>query len=97
MQFSNSSTVQRPKDLRELATAIVEYLELYHNRQRRPSSLGMLAPVELERRTMNPLQENPAQWASPNRRTPKLPAHPGHLGPSPPKRAPYRPSRRIDL
>jgi putative transposase len=30
----------------ELATALFEYLEIFHNRQRRHSSLGMLTPVE---------------------------------------------------
>jgi putative transposase len=34
----------------ELATAIFEYLEIFHNRQRRHSSLGMLTPVEFEAR-----------------------------------------------
>ena len=33
----------------ELANAIFEYLEIFHNRQRRHSSLGMLSPVEYER------------------------------------------------
>ena len=32
----------------ELANAIFEYLEIWHNRQRRHSSLGMLSPVEFE-------------------------------------------------
>jgi putative transposase len=32
----------------ELANAIFEYLEIFHNRQRRHSSLGMLAPIEFE-------------------------------------------------
>ena len=32
----------------ELANAIFEYLEIFHNRQRRHSSLGMLTPVEFE-------------------------------------------------
>jgi putative transposase len=32
----------------ELANAIFEYLEIFHNRQRRHSSLGMLTPVEYE-------------------------------------------------
>ena len=31
-----------------LATALVEYLERFHNRQRRHSSLGMLSPVQFE-------------------------------------------------
>jgi len=34
----------------ELATAIFEYLEIWHNRQRRHSSLGMLTPIEFETR-----------------------------------------------
>ena len=34
----------------ELANAIFEYLEIFHNRQRRHSSLGMLTPVEYELR-----------------------------------------------
>lgn len=32
----------------ELSSAIFEYLEIFHNRQRRHSSLGMLTPVEFE-------------------------------------------------
>jgi transposase InsO family protein len=31
------------------ADAIFEYLEIFHNRQRQHSSLGMLSPVEYER------------------------------------------------
>jgi transposase InsO family protein len=34
----------------ELASAIFEYLEIFHNRQRRHSSLSMLAPLEFEAR-----------------------------------------------
>lgn len=34
----------------ELANAIFEYLEIWHNRQRRHSSLGMMTPVEYETR-----------------------------------------------
>ena len=34
----------------ELANAIFEYLEIFHNRQRRHSALGMLTPVEYETR-----------------------------------------------
>jgi putative transposase len=33
----------------ELANAIFEYLEIFHNRRRRHSSLGMLTPIEFER------------------------------------------------
>jgi putative transposase len=32
----------------ELANAIFEYLEIFHNRQRCHSSLGMLTPPEFE-------------------------------------------------
>jgi len=41
----------------ELANAIFDYLEIFHNRQRRHSSLGMLSPIEYERRHAN----NPAR------------------------------------
>jgi putative transposase len=34
----------------ELATALFEYLEIFHNRQRRHSSLGMMTPIEFELR-----------------------------------------------
>jgi hypothetical protein len=34
----------------ELANAIFEYLEIFHNRQRRRSALSMLTPVEFETR-----------------------------------------------
>ena len=32
----------------ELANAIFEYLEIFHNRQRRHSSLGMLTPIQFK-------------------------------------------------
>ncbi|MGW4411768.1 IS3 family transposase [Nonomuraea sp. NPDC004702] len=32
----------------ELAAAIFEYLEIWHNRQRRHSGLGMLNPIQFE-------------------------------------------------
>ena len=35
----------------ELSTALFEYLEIFHNRQRRHSALGMLGLVEYELRT----------------------------------------------
>jgi putative transposase len=34
----------------ELPNAIFEYLEIFHNRQRRHSALGMLTPIEYELR-----------------------------------------------
>jgi putative transposase len=39
----------------ELANAIFEYLEIFHNRQRRHSALEMLTPIEYELR--HPLPE----------------------------------------
>ena len=41
---------RRWKTRLELANAIFEYLEIFHNRQRRHSALGMLTPVEYEAR-----------------------------------------------
>ena len=38
----------------ELATAPFEYLEIFHNRQRRHSALGMLTPFEFEARRGTP-------------------------------------------
>lgn len=35
----------------ELSTTLFEYLEIFHNRQRRHSALGMLSPAEYELRT----------------------------------------------
>jgi transposase InsO family protein len=35
----------------ELANAIFEYLEIWHNRQRRHSALGWLSPIEFERKS----------------------------------------------
>ncbi|GGK97174.1 IS3 family transposase [Streptomyces flaveus] len=35
----------------ELSTALFEYLEIFHNRQRRHAALGMLSLVEYELRT----------------------------------------------
>lgn len=36
----------------ELANAIFEYLEIFHNRRRRHSALGMLTPIEFEARQL---------------------------------------------
>jgi transposase InsO family protein len=36
----------------ELANAIFDYLEIWHNRRRRHSSLGMLTPLEFETRNI---------------------------------------------
>ncbi len=40
----------------ELGNAIFEYLEIFHNRKRRHSALGMLTPVEFEMMNPNPVQ-----------------------------------------
>lgn len=37
----------------ELANAIFEYIEIFHNRQRRHSSLGYRTPIEYERLEIN--------------------------------------------
>jgi putative transposase len=39
---------QRWKTRVELANALFDYLEIFHNRQRRHSALGMLTPIEYE-------------------------------------------------
>jgi putative transposase len=41
---------QRWRTRIELANAIFEYLEVFHNRQRRHSALGWLTPMEYEKR-----------------------------------------------
>ena len=48
---------RRWRTLLELSNVIFEYLEIFHNRQRRHSSLGMLTPVEYEIATPPPLPE----------------------------------------
>ena len=40
----------------ELANAIFEYLEIFHNRQRRHSALGMLTPIEFEARHQSSME-----------------------------------------
>ena len=39
---------QRWRTRIELANALFEYLEIFHNRRRRHSALGMLTPIEYE-------------------------------------------------
>ena len=39
----------------ELANAIFEYIEVFYNRQRRHSGLGMLAPIEFENAAIQPI------------------------------------------
>ena len=40
---------QRWRTRIELANSIFEYLEVFHNRQRRHSALGMRTPIDYER------------------------------------------------
>ena len=40
----------------ELGNAIFEYLEIFHNRKRRHSALGILTPVEFEMMNPYPIQ-----------------------------------------
>jgi len=40
---------QRWRTRVELANAMFEYLEIFHNRQRRHTAIGMLTPIEYER------------------------------------------------
>src|SRR6266496_1796333 len=47
----------------ELANAMFEYLEIFHNRQRRHSSLGMLTPTEYELAHQSTPQPIPATRA----------------------------------
>jgi len=37
----------------ELANAIFDYIEIWHNRQRRHSAIGMLTPIQFEVQTPN--------------------------------------------
>ena len=48
----------------ELATAIFEYLEVFHNRQRRHTALGMRTPIEYERIHDNTTRNVPKTQAS---------------------------------
>jgi transposase InsO family protein len=59
----------------ELSTALFEYLEIFHNRQRRHSALGMLSPVEYELRTP-PAARNQSTRLHPTRDSPEPPSDP---------------------
>jgi putative transposase len=54
----------------ELVSAIFEYLEIFHNRQRRHSSLGMLT------RSSSKLDGNRRQQHESNQATPRNSGHP---------------------
>jgi transposase InsO family protein len=64
-----------------LASAIFEYLEIFHNRQRRHSSLGMLTPVEFETRQGPKRRQPEVQQADSNRTrgTAEPPGNPGRV------------------
>ena len=52
---ARSARIGRARSTRlELATALLEYLEIFHNRQCRHSSLGMLTRFEIETRQGSP-------------------------------------------
>ena len=50
----------------ELATAIHDYIELWHNTRRRHSALGMLTPTEIENRWLKALEEPGSAKTAPN-------------------------------
>jgi putative transposase len=66
----------------ELANAIFEYLEVFHNRQRRHSALGWLTPMEYEKRhtTTSPDSHTPRSTSGAqirtNNRGPVIPTAP---------------------
>jgi len=49
VEFNGLDNRHRWRTRIELANAIFEYLEVFHNRQRRHSSVGMHTPIEYER------------------------------------------------
>jgi len=65
----------------ELANAIFDYLEIFHNRQRRHSALGMRTPIEFEmlHQTTQLVAWNPATRLQETRGTSKSPDMPGRF------------------
>jgi hypothetical protein len=63
----------------ELSNAIFEYLEIFHNRQRRHSALGMLTPVEFETRQKERRHEDPVSRLRGTQGTPEPPGKPGRF------------------
>ena len=61
----------------ELSNAIFEYLEIFRNRQRRHSSLGMLSPVEYEIRQPTTVARNQASSLSETQAKPLTARSPG--------------------
>jgi putative transposase len=64
---------------RELANAIFEYLQIFHNRQRRHSSLGMLSPIEYELRHADTTTRDQASRPPATRGTRNPPSSPGRF------------------
>jgi putative transposase len=65
----------------ELANAIFDYLEIFHNRQRRHSALGMRTPIEFEviHQSTQPVAYSPATRLHETRGTSKSPDSPGRF------------------
>jgi putative transposase len=63
----------------ELANAIFEHLEIFHNRQRRHSALGMLTPVEFEADYQPQQRHESSLPTPPNPGHPKPPPDPGRF------------------
>jgi hypothetical protein len=59
---------QRWRTRIELANAIFGYLEVFHNRQRRHSTLGMLSRIEFENRRPPPWHEEKFQFPDSTKR-----------------------------
>ena len=76
---------QRWRTRLELANAIFEYLEIFHNRQHRHSALGMLSPVEYEPRspTLRDIAQNQASRLHRSRGTSEAWRHPGAVHSAP--------------
>ncbi len=58
----------------ELANAMFEYLEIWHNRHRRHSALGWLSPVEFETQNKIAAVQESKNPTPPNRGHPKVSA-----------------------
>ena len=63
----------------ELANAIFEYLEIWHNRRRRHSALGWVSPLEFENQARSSWPENPATRLHETRGIPRCTAGGGHF------------------
>ena len=66
----------------ELANAIFEYLEIFHNRQRRHSSLGMLSPIEYELRHADNRRPRSSKLTTRNPGHTRAVTNPGAVQPS---------------